>query len=234
MIAQETGAGFVALRHLVFSPIRFYRARLEAKPRYLAALVPLGAYVALSSATAFLTARRSQRVAAVAFEQAGLPPLGPAWLGEAVAVVSSVTAGCFLFAMGALAVVVLDTLFVQSGRSRRLVEFTALAFYSQIPLAAAALALVVWWWSPPPLSLPAGITSLELGDVLRSYQEESANAAGLSTLRLAGSYSWCWLVALQAVALRVASGFSVGGTWVAGILLAALFVGIPYAAQWYW
>ncbi len=234
MTAQETDAGFGALRHFLFSPIRFYRARLEAHPRYLAALVPLGAYVALSSATALLTARKTQRVAAVAFEQAGLPPLGPAWVGEAIAVVSSITAGCFLFALSALAVVVLDMLFAQSGRSRRLVEFTALAFYSQLPLAAAGLAAVVWWWNPAPLRLPEGIASLELADALRRYQEESANAAGLSTLRLAGSYFWCWLSALQAVALLVVSDFSPRGTWAAGILLAALFVGMPYAAQRFW
>ena len=234
MTDQAADAGFGALRHLLFSPIRFYRARLEARPRYLVALAPLAAYIVLSSATVLVATRKTQRVTEVAFEQAGFPPLASVWVGEAIGVVSSITAGCFLFGISALSVVVLDMLLAQSGRSRRLVEFTALAFYSQLPLAAVGLAVVVWWWSPAPLRLPAGITSMELADFLRAYQAESADTAGLSTLQLAGSYFWCWLVALQAAALRVVSGFSVGGAWAAGIMLAVLFVGIPSVVQQVW
>ena len=234
MIVQAADADFGALRHLMFSPIRFYRARLEARPRYLGALVPPAAYVVLSSAAVLVVTRKTHGVTAVAFERAGLPPLAPAWVGDAIGVVSSITAVCFLLAMSALAVVFLDMLFAQSGRGRRLFEFTALAYFSQLPVAVAGLMAAVWWWSPAPLTLPAGITSLELVDALRSYQEESADTAVLSTQRLIGSYFWCWLVALQAAALRVVSGFSVGGAWAAGILLGVLFVGIPYAVQQYW
>lgn len=34
--------------------------------------------------------------------------------------------------------------------------------------------------------------------------------------------------------LRVVSGFPVGGAWASGILMAALFVGLPYAVRWFW
>ena len=205
--------------------------------------MPPAAYVVLSSAAVLVVTRKTHGVTAVAFERAGLPPLAPAWVGDAIGVVSSITAVCFLLAMSALAVVFLDMLFAHesyrnpepaSGRGRRLFEFTALAYFSQLPVAVAGLMAAVWWWSPAPLTLPAGITSLELVDALRSYQEESADTAVLSTQRLIGSYFWCWLVALQAAALRVVSGFSVGGAWAAGILLGVLFVGIPYAVQQYW
>ena len=88
--------------------------------------------------------------------------------------------------------------------------------------------------APEPLRLPPGVTSVELLDVLRAYQENSANAPLLSTLRLVASYFWCWFVALQAVALRVVAGFTVGGAWAAGGLLAALFVVAPYVVQELW
>lgn len=234
MTFQAADSGFGALWHLLFSPVRFYRARLEAPPRYLAALVPLAAHIVLSSATVLAATRKTQRVTEVAFEQAGLAAPAPAWVGDVIGVVSSITAGCFLFGISALSVVVLDMLLAQSGRGRRLVEFTALAFYSQLPLAAVGLTVVVWWWSPAPLRLPAGITSIELADFLRAYQADSADTPGLSALQLAGYYFWCWLVALQAAALRVVSGFSVGGAWAAGITLAVLFVGIPSVVQQVW
>ena len=234
MTVQAADTDFGALRHLLFSPVRFYRARFKARPRHLAALAPLAAYIVLSAATVLVITRKTRSVTEAAFEAAGLPPLPPPWVGDVLGVMSSITAGCLLFALSALAVVCLDMLCAQSGRGRRLVEFTALAYLSQLPLAAAGLAVAAWWWSPAPLRLPDGIASLELAEALRSYQEESAGAAALSTQRLLGSYFWCWLVALQAAALRVVSGFSAGGAWAAGILLAALFVGVPYAIQRFW
>ncbi len=234
MTARQTDAGFGRIRHLWFSPVRFFRARLERPPGYLGALAPLVAYIALASAAVLVVVGKTRRVTEVAFARVEAPPLAPAWVGDAIGVVSSVTAVCFAFVLSALAVVALDMLFAQSGRGRRLVEFTALAYCSQLPFAAVWLGIVAWWWQPEPLRLPAGVTSVELLDVLRAYQENSANAPLLSTLRLVASYFWCWFVALQAVALRVVAGFTVGGAWAAGGLLAALFVVAPYVVQELW
>ena len=41
MTARQADAGLGRVRHLWFSPVRFFRARLEQPPRYLGALVPL-------------------------------------------------------------------------------------------------------------------------------------------------------------------------------------------------
>ena len=153
---------------------------------------------------------------------------------DLLGVMSAITTGCALFLFSALAVVVLDMLFAQSGHGRRLVEFTGLAFYSQLPLALAVLVFTIWWQEMDTLRLPPEATGQELAEAVLAQQQESAAAAGLSTLRLMGAYFWCWLVALQAAALRVVSGFSTGGAWAAGILLAVLFVGLPYAVQQLW
>ena len=234
MSAPQADADLGRIRHLWFSPVRCFRARLERPPRYLAALAPLAAYIALTSAAVLVVGGKTRRVAEAAFAEMAAPPLPPAWVGDAIGVISSVTAGCAVFALSALAVLTLDTLFVQSGRARRLVEFTALAYWSQLPFTAVWLGILAWWWQPEPLRLPAGVTSVELLDVLSDYQEDSASAPLLSTLRLAASYFWCWLIALQAVALRVTAGFTVGGAWAAGGLLAALFVVAPYLVQELW
>ena len=234
MSAPQADAGLGRIRHLWFSPVRFFRARLERPPRYLAALAPLVAYTALTSAAVLVVMGKTRRVTEVAFaglEGAALPP---AWVADAIGVMSSFTAACSVFALGALAVLALDTLFVQSGRGRRLVEFTALAYWTQLPFTAVWLVIVAAWWEPAPLRLPPDAMSVELLDVLSAYQENSEGEPLPSTLRLVASYFWCWFVALQAVALRVVAGFTVGGAWAAGGLLAVLFVVAPYVVQELW
>ncbi len=234
MSAPRVEVGLDRVRHLWFSPVRFFRARLEGPPRYLAALVPLAAYTALTSAAVLVVMDKTRRVAEVAFAGVAAPALPPAWVGAAIGIISSVTAAFFVFALGALALSALDMFFAQSGRGRRLVEFTALAYWSQVPFTAVWLGIVAGWWEPAPLRLPPGATSVELLEILSAHQEASAGEPLPATLRLVASYFWCWLIALQAVALRVVAGFTVGGAWAAGGLLAAVFVVAPYLVQAMW
>lgn len=234
MAGQHTRRPVGAIGQLLFSPIRFFRARLERPPDYVAAFVPLAAYAVLVTAAALVTGRKTRLAATAALEQAQFPSMGPPWIGDLFAVVSSVTAVGFMFAASALAAVALDLLFAQSGRSRRLVEFAALSYWSQLPFAAAWLGITVWWWRPEPLSLAPGATSVELFETLRAYQGQNAETGLLSTLQLVGAYFWCWFVALECAALRVVSGFTVAGAWAAGVSLATLFVGAPYAFEVFW
>ena len=234
MSTPQADADLGRIRHLWFSPVRCLRARLERPPRHLAALAPLAAYTALTSAAVLVGMGKSRRVAEVALAGVEAAALPPAWVGDAIGVISSVTAACSVFALSALAALALDTLFAQSGRGRRLVEFTALAYWTQLPFTAVWLVIVAAWWEPAPLRLPPGATSVELLEVMQAYQEDSAREPLPSALRLVASYFWCWFVALQAVALRVTAGFTVGGAWAAGGLLAALFVVAPYVVQELW
>ena len=231
MTGRVAASGFGAPWRLLTSPVRFFRARLERPPGYLAALAPLAAYAVLASAAVLVVARETRLTAQRALARVESPGFEPLWVGDVIGTVASVTTVGFTFVLSALALLALDALFAQSGRARRLVEFTALSYWSQLPLAAAWFGIVAWWWEPPPLRLPPGLTAVELAGALGDYREESARTTILSTLQLAGAYSWCWFVALQAAALRVVSGFSVPGAWAAGILLATLFVVIPYVAQ---
>ena len=234
MTRHVAASGFGAPWRLFTSPVRFFRSRLERQPGYLAALAPLAAYAVLSTAAVLVVARKTRLTTERALAAAELSGIEPGWVGAVIGTVASVTSVGFMFVASALALMALDALFAQSGRARRLVEFTALSYWSQLPLAVAWFGIVSWWWDPLPLRLPPGVTAAELVAVLSDYQEANARTTVLSTLQLAGAYSWCWFVALQAAALRVVSGFSVGGAWAAGILLGTLFVAIPYAAQRIW
>ena len=159
-------------------------------------------------------------------------PLPTAGLA-ALALVAGAAAYLAISAGMALVMVVLDLLFAQSGRVRRLVEFAGYSFISQVPLAVAGLGLAIGV-APEPLRLPPDATLAEFPDIVRDYQEGVAGGTVQAVMQMIGVYFGLWLAALQAAALRVVSGFSVGGAWAAGILLAVLFVGLPYAGRQFW
>ena len=62
MSAPQADADLGRIRHLWFSPVRCFRARLERPPRYLAALAPLVAYTAFTSVAVLVVMGKSRRV----------------------------------------------------------------------------------------------------------------------------------------------------------------------------
>lgn len=160
-------------------------------------------------------------------------PLSPA-LVVTLAVVSVVAGVAVTFWLAAGAMVALDLLFAGSGQARRLVECAALAYWTQVPWSLATVGILLWWFDPEPLRVSSDMSSSELTARMTAYQNDLQSTPLMATTRVVGMYFGLWLAALQAAALRAVSGFSVGGAWAAGILLALLFVGIPYAAQQLW
>ena len=219
---------------IVDSPTRFYRTRANMSPSWLLAFSPVIATTALYVAAAGVLNLKVQPHVEAAMSEMGVD-LGqvPTGLIAVVGLMGSAAAYLAMFGAMALVLVVLDLLFAQSGSARRLVEFAGFAFVSQLPLAILGLALAIWV-TPEPLRLPADATLAEFPDIMRKYQATVVGGVRQSVLQMVGVYFGLWMAALQAAALRVVSGFSVGGAWAAGILLAVLFVGIPYAVQQLW
>lgn len=159
--------------------------------------------------------------------------LSPAF-GVTLAVFSVVASVAVLFWLSVGVLAALDLLFAGSRRVRRLVECNALAYWSQVPWSLATALILFFWFDPEPLRLPAGVSVEEVTTHITEHQVAIQSSALMETMQIIGVYFGLWLAALQAAALRVVSGFSVGGAWAAGILLAALFVGIPYAGRLLW
>ena len=159
--------------------------------------------------------------------------LSPAF-GVALAVVSVVVGVALMFWLSAGALVALDLLFTRSGQARRMVECAALAYWSQVPWSLATVGILLWWFDPEPLRLSPDTSSSELSARIMAYQHDLRSTPLMETVHVVGLYFGIWLVALQATALRVVSGFSVRGAWAAGILLAVLFVVAPYALPQLW
>lgn len=226
--------GSHSLLRILDSPLRFYRARMEMQPRWRLAFLPVFAVAAFQVAAGGTLSFRMRYHVNAALAQMGVDS-GPLSTDIFAAVVLVAGAAAYLGISGAmaLAMVVLDLLFAQSGRARRLVEFAGYSFVSQVPLAVAGLGLAIGV-TPEPLRLPPDATLVEFPNIVRDYQENVAGDTVQAVMQMIGVYFGLWLAALQAAALRVVSGFSVGGAWAAGILLAALFVGIPYAGRLLW
>lgn len=121
----------------------------------------------------------------------------------------------------------LDMLTAQSGQWRRLAELSALAYWPQLLWSVPALAAVWWLYDPRPMVYRGAgadvmMAALRYGEQLAA---EPFQIVMTRTQQMAG----VWLIALHAVALRVVSGLTVGGTWTAGLVLAVLFLGAPAA-----
>ena len=132
-----------------------------------------------------------------------LPPDAPVAAVVFSPVVLAVASAAAVAAFGAHAVVVvvLDLLAAPSGRARRLVELSALAYWSQVA------------WSVPAALLMTGAGSV--GDDLRVVLDATRQLWGV------------WLIGLHAAVLYVVSGLSVAGAVAAALIMLAVFYGLP-------
>ena len=128
------------------------------------------------------------------------PPV-PHWALAVIFVPLFAIVGLLAFAVRATAVVMVDVVGAAgSGRARRLVELSALAYWTQVVWSAAVLFALVQAGPSP-----------DLREVIE-------------TTRLLWSV---WLIGMHATVLHVVSGFTTRGTWAVGIALAAVFIGFP-------
>ena len=204
---------------VLWSPMRHYRERLALPPDWARAVVPLAIEAAWIMAGFIVTVFRLA------------PELSTGVLFYlflifflVLMVFSMILGIAFWFGLSTGVVVAIHRLATGSmAGARRLVEFSALAHWSQVPWAVVYAAVLVWW-------LPPG---LDLSDAAQFEESLSTSPIGSLAFQLLGMGCGVWLVVLQACALRVVSGFTVRGASVAAAVLGIVFVGIPWAAAQY-
>ena len=137
----------------------------------------------------------------------GLATAGmPLQAGTVVLVALYAVAGLASFALHAGAVVVIAALAAsEAGHARKLVELAALTYWTQVGWSAPA-AVVLSAAGPPPGGDPGTVGAL---------------------VEVTGRLWSVWLLGLHAAVLHVVAGFTVAGTWAAGLVLCALFYGLP-------
>ena len=134
--------GATSLINIVGSPLQFFRSRAEMSPNWKLALAPVTAAAVMTVMAAGVLNFKAQPHIEAAMSEMGVD-MGqvPAGAIAAVGLIAGAVGYLAMFGAMALTVVVLDLLFAQSGRARRLVEFSGFAFVSQLPLAVLGLAL---------------------------------------------------------------------------------------------
>ena len=216
---------------LFVSPMQFQSARLSAPVKWGASVGAVWAYASVGAVAAAVS---GQKLMATYGE--GMPN-GFNQVAGFMSAVSMLSAIGFLVgllftcAVAAVVVVVMDALFSQSGQALKLIECAGLSYLVALPWSIINLVIVAFVWDPAPLRIAPHATDYEVQQVIQSYlqkQREGGVAVGIS---MVGAYFDLWVVAIQACALRVVSGFTTTGAWTAGILLGMVFVVAPWAVQ---
>ena len=209
------------------SPVRFFRKVLSRPPAWGCAFAPVGLAMVLVSASSVVAAVRGHTVLERAYGGDVVPVSAMAIVGVLMALVGM--GASFWLSAGAL--LVLDLLFAGSGRARRLVEFSALAYWVQVVWAAVSLIAVLVAYSPSPLDLPISRGRLAVEGAMAEYLADESRTPFMLSIRLVGVYFGLWFTALQACALRVVSGFSVVAASAAGVVMGFAFILLPWAVQ---
>lgn len=213
--------------HVLSSPVRFFRTRAAEDPSWLLALLPVFFYCLAASAAAVVSVAKGQvLVAPVAGSSDGGVAIFAMAFGAFVTFASTWT----LFALHAGFAVVLDVLWSGSGKARRLVEFTGYAYLPAFLWSVATLVVLVVWWDPEPFRVPSTVPMSDLPRAIIEYQIRLSESPVQIALRTVGLFVGLWLVALQAGALHVISGFSVPGALAAATAMGGILV----VAPWIW
>ncbi len=182
------------------------------------------------SATAVVMGRTAQATVAPALASLAIAAPLPPMVAEGIALVSGVLVSGVALVAAVIAVVTLGQVFAQSNRTQRAVEFTCLAYVTQLPWALVTLVYAVVWFDPAPLSFSPFVTTADIPRVLAQYHAEIASSPVQLTLRLVGVFFRLWFVAFQCAALYVVCNFTVLGAWAAGLSVGSVVVVIPWVS----
>ena len=213
---------------LFLSPVGFFEKRLSSPASWSGAIAPLLLLVIGNTMSASIILTRIQGAMAATVTASGEMPLG---VVVGLSFVSACFAEAITFWLSTGAIVSLDLFFTGSGRGRRLVEMSALAFWPQTIWGLTGCVVVAVAFHPEPLLVSDSMTTIDVQRSVGDYEDMIESSYFMLTFRLIGAYFAAWVVALQVTALRVVSGFTVGGAWAAGIVLGLVFVALPWAIQ---
>lgn len=205
--------------------MRFFRGRVLERPSWGAAMMPVVLHGLLAAAAAIVSIRKGQAALAPAMGGTSGSTTG---LGIVVGGLFAFAFAWFLFAMHAGMAVFLDVALAGSGRARRLVEFSGYAFLPSALWAATGFIALAVWWNPEPLHVPLTVPETDLARVVVEYQARLSQTPVQIVLRTVSLFVGLWLVALQAAALHVVSGFRVSSAVVSGIFMGLLLVVLPW------
>ena len=211
------------MTQLFFSPIRYYRSRLEQPPSWTIAFTGVAACAAMQCAAGYLRSGKMLPLLEAALGDQFSMPVALRYL----AVLGGLMGYAALFGVMVLAMLALNVLAGRPGPADRLTEFTALAFYTQVPCNLVLVALM-WVWEPETaLRLSADWSPSEMADASRRFQDAVSSESLPSTGLLLSRYSTVWLAAQLSIALKVLARLSTRSTAAIALVLALILFAGP-------
>lgn len=134
--------------NLVWSPVSFFDARRRRHPDWGTALAAPALCAALHCVSMSIFSGKTRPLVDSALARLDLPLMGLP--SPHLFIASSALTYPAFFGFLTLAVLALDVLVQDSGQPTRLTEFTALAFYTQVPYCLLMI-LIAWVWVPDPI-----------------------------------------------------------------------------------
>lgn len=208
---------------LLSSPTRFFDARRHRSPHWGVALAAPIACAALQGLAALLLSAKVRPVMEGIFANQGPRPEPPPRL--LMAFVTALGYPMFLGVL-VLSMLALNVLVRQPGSPQRLAEFTAIGFYTQVPVGLLLVA-IAWLWQPDPTPFAAPASSAQLAATINHYRDVLLSEPLPSTGRLLSLYSLIWLASTLTTALKVEARLSPVGTALAALVLLAICAGGP-------
>ena len=211
------------MTQLFFSPIRYYRSRLDQPPSWTIAFTGVTACAAMHCAAGYIMSGKTLPLLEVALgDQLSIPSAI-----RSLAVLGGLIGYAALFGVMVLAMLALNVLVGQPGPADRLTEFTALAFYTQIPCNLVLVALM-WVWEPESaLRLSPDVSPSEIADASRRFQDAVSSEPLPATGLLLSRYSAVWLAAQLSIALNVLARLSTRSTAAIALVLALILFAGP-------
>lgn len=216
---------------LFVSPMQFQRARLSAPVEWGTSTGTVWAYASVGAVAAAVSGQKLMATYSEGMPNGFNQVVGFNLAVSMLSAIGFLVGLLFTCVVAAVVVVMIDALFSQSGQALKLIECTGLSYLVALPWSIINLVIVACVWDPAPLRIAPDVTDYEMQQIIQSYlqkQREEDVAVGVS---MVGAYFDLWVVAIQACALRVVSGFTITGAWMAGILLGVVFVAAPWAIQ---
>lgn len=211
------------MTQLFFSPIRYYRSRLDQPPSWTIAFTGLAACAVMQSAAGYIRSGKTLPLLEAALgDQISIPSAL-----RSLALLGGLVGYAALFGVMVLAMLALNVLVGRPGPADRLTEFTALAFHTQIP-CNLVLVVLMWVWEPATaLRLSADWSPSEMADASRRFQDAVSSESLPSTGLLLSRYSTVWLAAQLSIALKVLARLSTRSTAAIALVLALILFAGP-------
>lgn len=214
----------------VWSPVRFFEARLAKPPNWLLALTPPVLAGCLDASALVLLGNKMQPVLEVF--GGGSAEAATAFQTIRFAAVFSFLGTPATFVLAATLLVSVDVLLIDSRRQLRAAELAGLAFWPSVA-GSALIVVAVVVWTPAVPAVPGAASPSALSDAAAEYVRSMRSESWMASALLIANLATLWCAGLLGVVGRVVCRLSVPASIVAALAILVSITALR-TGDWSW